>query len=759
MFCIAPDSLRQSCPTGYINITSVTEINETNSSVLNLYIINDGNNPLELNFNNFSVTTFEINGQPNSVVSLSNIKENNILSIANISVITQSDKFDPIFLKLRHVNFLSSNVILNTINLDTDFYSLTNFTQITADEGTFTLEEESYYPTKDISIRFAKSWSGYKVIGAASDANICFGIETDVMIFMNIPYKVTIYKQQIRYTLQVELVNPSGNITFTDDSYKWLNYIPTLQIYIYTGCYFAIPIYSVPLEKHCFFIYVYGESTIELNENSKLSHIFLSESTLHFLLNPGTQSIYSFASVGDNIIDVNAKNKTSNSTQLIFDQIEFSEYSKSLFHSNDRIKVQFNYIVFNSGVNSSQLDFTGDSSYVILNDIDLLSGTINFSNLEFGSLCQLNFKFSLSMMGTINIDNVIIKYRTTIDVVIDYCVTYIPKDEEVTPLFTTPHKIVNLNGYYANMTKIHYPQFANVYGFCDDTSLTDVKFNEDTGDLTLSMTNYPSIIDSYLCYGEVCNDKTYYQITKDNFSQYKTRIEDFTVGITIIINESMPPDIYFDFSDISASLTVICLDSDYSFNVYIGNNSLAFITFSNGTINFIDKGEVLQPYIMLFILLYGASINTTSIDNIYFCNSNCIIDIDSLQTFELRKFPFPKFDSVHVTITQNTTIEFKENGYNLTSNYGSFEIDSDYTFSIETPNIEIHCNGNIYNSTNLLYSSITLAEYRTLNITGDWSKGVEPAIRIEPDQFNVETLNIITDSEIIPLELNVINMK
>ena len=159
----------------------------------------------------------------------------------------------------------------------------------------------------------------------------------------------------------------------------------------------------------------------------------------------------------------------------------------------------------------------------------------------FGCSFQLNFMFSLDIIGSMRVDSPsFIGQVPNVETILGY-VEGIPEDELVEPYLTTPFTILDLCGYKGNLEfNMQYPQLASVYGFCNEVSLVNTTFNAETGVVSFVMIDYPSIVESGLCFGgDMCEGKSAKLITEQNFTLWKTRLKHFTRKHEIFLKESM----------------------------------------------------------------------------------------------------------------------------------------------------------------------------------------------------------------------------
>ncbi|KAH0786889.1 hypothetical protein GPJ56_009266 [Histomonas meleagridis] len=761
-YCIIPDDFEGQCPTGSKKINSISLINESEiqSETISLYIINNESTSYEINFRLFEKTSFDIKGIGSSFLKILDIKENMTLNFEEIILESSVTNWDLRYLTFRQVHLPSHDISLKCDTLDSDFSSISNLSSILISDSIFYLTNESFYPTSDIHINLTNTTKTYYIYGFAHDTNLCFGPISDTLTFPNIPYTITIFKTPTRDNrVGLFLTNPVGHVNVSDPSTYFISLIPYLTVYMYENSEFTIPNYITPITREMFYFIIEGNSTLNVNENGQYSTIEVSEATLNINLVSLNSRIRTFSSIFNSYIYVYTTLQTTSKLSLSIDT-SFISAAKPRFEmecQNENISITFTEIGFDADEENTEILFSGKANYIITNTIELYSGFVHFHNLHFGRMFQLDFVFTLDIMGSIRVDKTsFISQYPKIEIITSYFDDYIPSDELVEPFLTKPFNILDLNGYKGNIEfNIHYPQFANVYGFCIDLSLMNTTYDKESGIVSFKMIDYPSIVETKILYGDYHTKDGYKLFNENNFTNWKNRFRDFTKKLFVHLDKSMNNNLFFDLNEKKGDDFVVVASSynNYQLNIDaedLGNkNSLFDIELNNVVLQIKNEKVGIKPNIKKVALYNNSIIHKSVAEKVDFSNVNIELDIDSLQNFELANSM--NTDLILIDLHSNTTkIEFNSNNWVVYDDgVKKAQISNINNYNLQKASaLEILCHGNTYNNVDI----DALGSYFNLKISGDWSKYDKQAVTME--NKNMKTFDIDLYGNIVPISLN-----
>ncbi|OHT10821.1 hypothetical protein TRFO_19801 [Tritrichomonas foetus] len=614
-FCYNPSITQCTCPSYLLEIPNFDDINESlinETDEIELFLCNDLTTAASLVLSSIVNDRILINSSLSSFIAVSFNEKSKKVRLNGVNVISiekeivldeisiiQSNIFPAVFtesllkgnrkiqnfIKGHSKNLLSNgNLSLKVNKIDCDIQSIANFYLIDTTHGVFDANtkisgELDHQILINLNPQNEESQNSlfcfYTLNGFFENCYLNVGIFSDVFTFDS---GEIIFQKPPNVICQVNIIqtNYAVHLVATDESIFRFNL---------NKPYFIIDLISSdPFFMPDFDFYERIGNQFQINIKNDGVRLVLSKCHLSLNLinqhSPETDgikaSVYldhqniqidSFKSQGnfelsiDGYISRSSNNVANYSLHIQETSINNFQLSKFVVLSN-LITTTFTDLIVNAKLSNSTLYFQGQGDFYLSGSFELDTCQIDFTSLHLKDKAKISYNFLLSSPPLITCRNVVNDLFIPLEVNFFYCNDKVPQDETAASFINQARSVLFFKSFKKDDFYVHLDPYCRIDGFSESLSLVEFIFDEEQGNLSFYLIDFPSKVNSVICYGKECSNISFSEdvvINFDNSSslseKWTTRISSFTNSFSLYLLEELPEDFYFDFKfDLLTSL-------------------------------------------------------------------------------------------------------------------------------------------------------------------------------------------------------------
>lgn len=763
-YCYTHYDTSSLCPPDAVMISDINEINESGNEIINIYIDSNETVLVDLETIPTNAKTLRFIGNNESCVLFKDYMQFRLdlaLYFTDLTIDFNDEYW--LFKKviLRNVNIKNnSKGTLKASFLDVPPRALENFCSITANTIIFDLQDESYYPRSNVSISFESDSfkTQCNITGFALHTNLYISKTNYTFTFDDIPFvqicikKVGKRSHGFNPQIYVAVLNNANTIDIFESGKIKINDIPVIFAQLYDKAVFTIPSFSTPFYDTCIYAIISGNVTLNVGKYGEFAFIYCNDkSFLNLNLTSKNAKLSKFKGRNENSLNV----FSNLNEQVVFNIKSFELLvieNFDFYKNNDNIKIyiqEFNFIVPNE---NAVVNINSDIIIKSKLHLENQNYLINFKNVYFENRAMIEYNFNLSYFPKFTMADNIPEHLREIYVEFNYK-TNLPSDNEVSRYLNNFTEILQLKGYKKENIFTSFNRESRVDGFSNNLCLINFKFENES--LFFKMVDYPSLIESNICYGNGCKSENATVIKNDNFSNWMERVRDYTYQFQIEITEDLDENHYFDFRNISfnKNIDISILSKNHNVFRFAIDDNTKFNIFKTNNVKIDVKNlsnEIINVKIEEFYLINSEFL---SFDFLNMRNTIFYLDLHALKKFNIS---LNNLYMCNVFLDTTSEIIFSGNNWIISTLDGEIELNhaskytQSYYFIVLANTINLTCDDpkNISTLNLIVYDTNPL----NLNFDNNWNDVEVPAVKI----YNQKLTNLVlrSQSSNIPISID-----